>query len=470
MPGRPVGVGRVRVCVLPFPSLKVNTIVPPSPALTIGTGLSGLGVPSCVLLPYTVRPHRGAEKASSTLSGLPVSVPIRMFCRALTALIASPAAFASAASLSWVRVVSSATAGPVSPLGPCGPVSPFSPCGPVLPVAPVGALRALLTLRADRANGASVALVTFLAFEIAACDAVLQLLQTVGGFLSALVCVARTVSGLLCCGLCIGLGLLCGGGIGVHGIHQLLPCRGARFRHGAVLCAGVGTDTIPQVCAGDGLSAVAALKGDAPAPGLCGHAGGHGHIAVHHKRGGRVFAVRDVPKRPNGQPCPLAGCIDVQAVHTPVLGVAKAHQLLIARHFDDAIGCERYALLDHKLLLVDGRLLVCQRLFHHADSLFNHTVQHFIGDERLQPVRQCAAQRCKNLSLFLCALTAAHDAVLGDGHELQCPLLDVLLVAQPDGTNGQRGKADEHQYQCDGCGDKVKHCFHDLLLLSAGSC
>lgn len=100
-----------------------------------------------------------------------------------------------------------------------------------------GALRALLTLRADRANGASVALVTFLAFEIAACDAVLQLLQTVGGFLSALVCVARTVSGLLCCGLCIGLGLLCGGGIGVHGIHQLLPCRGARFRLGAVLCA-----------------------------------------------------------------------------------------------------------------------------------------------------------------------------------------------------------------------------------------
>ena len=41
---------------------------------------------------------------------------------------------------------------------------------------PRGALRALLTLRAVRADGASVALITFLAFEVAACNAVLQLL------------------------------------------------------------------------------------------------------------------------------------------------------------------------------------------------------------------------------------------------------------------------------------------------------
>lgn len=39
-----------------------------------------------------------------------------------------------------------------------------------------GALRALLALRADRADGASVALITFLAFEVTACNAVLQLL------------------------------------------------------------------------------------------------------------------------------------------------------------------------------------------------------------------------------------------------------------------------------------------------------
>ena len=185
-----------------------------------------------------------------------------------------------------------------------------------------------------------------LAFEVTACDAVLELLQTASGFLSALAGTARTgdcftggglgclcggfhlleslvpgrihslrgggllvtdgfqcvffggdgvrkslpglfgrCPGLLCCRLCLGLGLLCGGGIGVHGIHQLLPCRRARFRLCAILCAGVGADTIPQVCTSDGLCAVTAFKGDASAPGLCGHAGGHVHIAVHHQRG-----------------------------------------------------------------------------------------------------------------------------------------------------------------------------------------
>ena len=106
-----------------FP-VTFTAIVPPSPALTIGTGASGVGVPSCVLLPYTVRPHRGAGKASSTAIGLPVSVPTSTFCRAFTALIASPVAFASAASPSWVRVVSSATAGPGSPFSPLK--SPFA--------------------------------------------------------------------------------------------------------------------------------------------------------------------------------------------------------------------------------------------------------------------------------------------------------------------------------------------------------
>lgn len=127
MPGKPVGVGRVRVCVLPFPSLKVTVTLPPSPALTIGTGASGVGVPSCVLLPYTVRPHKGAGKASSTEIGLPVSLPMRTFCRAFTALIASPVAFASAASPSWVRVVSIIASLPSAPAGPGSPLSPFSP-------------------------------------------------------------------------------------------------------------------------------------------------------------------------------------------------------------------------------------------------------------------------------------------------------------------------------------------------------
>ena len=145
------------------------------------------------------------------------------------------------------------------------------------------------------------------------------------------------------CSLRVGLGLLCGGGIFVHGIHQLLPRGRVRFRHSAVLCAAVGADAISQVGAGHGLCAVAALKGNAAVAGLCGNAGGHIHRAVHHQRGCRVFAARDVPKGPDGQVLPLAGCGDSKSVHTPVFGVAKAHQLLIARHFDDAIGCERYA-------------------------------------------------------------------------------------------------------------------------------
>lgn len=101
----------------------------------------------------------------------------------------------------------------------------------------LNALWALLALRPSLALWASVTLVTLLAFEVSACNAVLQLLQTVSGFLSALVCIARTGGGFIGSRLRIGLGLLCGGGIGVHGIHQLLPCRGARFRLCAILCA-----------------------------------------------------------------------------------------------------------------------------------------------------------------------------------------------------------------------------------------
>ena len=173
------------------------------------------------------------------------------------------------------------------------------------------ALRAGLSFRALRAG------ITFFALKVTVCDAVFEILQVICGLLGALVCIARTggsftggglggfcrgfhlleslVPGcvhslrgggllvtdgfqcvlfggdgvreglpslfgrclsLLCGGLCIGLGLLCGGGIGVHGIHQLLPCRGARLRLGAVLCAAVSTHTVAQVCAGDGAGAI----------------------------------------------------------------------------------------------------------------------------------------------------------------------------------------------------------------------
>ena len=74
-----------------------------------------------------------------------------------------------------------------------------------------GALRATLTLRTDRTDGASVALVTLLAFEVSVCNAVLQLLQAVSGFLSALVCIARTGGGFTGSGLggfCRGFHLL----------------------------------------------------------------------------------------------------------------------------------------------------------------------------------------------------------------------------------------------------------------------
>ena len=129
-----------------------------------------------------------------------------------------------------------------------------------------------------------------LAFEITVCDAVFELLQAVSGLLGTLTSIGsacgsstgRRIS-LLCCRLCIGLGLLCGGGIGLHGIHQLLPCRGARFRICAVLRAGVGRHTVAQICTCHGAGAIASLEGDAAIAGLCGHAGGNGHRAVLHQ-------------------------------------------------------------------------------------------------------------------------------------------------------------------------------------------
>ena len=154
--------------------------------------------------------------------------------------------------------------------------------------------------------------------------------------------------GLLRFRLRVGLGLLCGGGIGVHGIHQLLPCRSARLGLCAVPRAGVGADTIPQVCAGDGLGAVAALKGDAAVAGLRGHAGGHIYIAANDQRGCRVFAVRDVPESPDGQPFPLAGGGDGKAVHAPVLGVAEGQCKCVPGQAYAAAGRQRDGKLDHK--------------------------------------------------------------------------------------------------------------------------
>ena len=159
--------------------------------------------------------------------------------------------------------------------------------------------------------------------------------------------VRKGLPGLLCCRLCIGLGLLCGGGIGVHGIHQLLPCRGARLRHSAVRRAAVGADTVPQVCASDGLGTVTALKGHTAGAGLCGHAGRHGHIAVRHQRGCRVFAVRNVPESPDSQAFPLAGCIDVQAVHALILSVPEGQRKCVPGQAYAAAGCQRDGELDH---------------------------------------------------------------------------------------------------------------------------
>ena len=72
MPGSAFGVCSVSVCDLFAPSDTVITTVPPSPALTIGTGAVGVGTPFCVLLPYTCSALSGfPASAFSHVTGLP---------------------------------------------------------------------------------------------------------------------------------------------------------------------------------------------------------------------------------------------------------------------------------------------------------------------------------------------------------------------------------------------------------------
>ena len=75
MPHSAFGVCSVSVCELFAPSDTVTTTVPPSPALTIGTGAVGSGTPFCVLLPYTCSVPNGFPPMHSvSVSGLPESV------------------------------------------------------------------------------------------------------------------------------------------------------------------------------------------------------------------------------------------------------------------------------------------------------------------------------------------------------------------------------------------------------------
>mgnify|MGYP000576901511 CR=1 FL=1 len=51
---------------------------------------------------------------------------------------------------------------------------------------------------------------------------------------------------------------------------------------------------------------------------------------------------------------------------------------------------------------------------------------------------------------FLCALAAAHDAVLGLAHEVIGQIFDQLLIAHADSADCQSHKADDDENDCDG--------------------
>ena len=149
-----------------------------------------------------------------------------------------------------------------------------------------------------------------------------RLCRTFGGFLCFCSSSFHALGGRLRIIFC----LLCRVSIGLCLAHKLLPCRSARLRHGAVLCAGVAAHFVPQVSACHGLFAVTALKGDASGAGLCRHARGHVHCAVLHKAACRVGSAGQMPKAPDGQPLPLTFGGDEQTVHALVFGVAQCHR------------------------------------------------------------------------------------------------------------------------------------------------
>ena len=104
--------------------------------------------------------------------------------------------------------------------------------------------------------------------------------------------------------------------------HQLLPCRSARRRQSAVLCAGVCGHPVAQVGTGEGTDAVAALEGDASFAGHCRDQRGHLHHPILHQRLGRA-AARRVPERPEGHPLPLVGGAHPQPVDAAIPAVAE---------------------------------------------------------------------------------------------------------------------------------------------------
>ena len=128
--------------------------------------------------------------------------------------------------------------------------------------------------------------------------------------------------------------------------HQLLPCRSARRRQSAVLCAGVCGHPVAQVGTGEGADAVAALEGDASFAGHCRDQRGHLHHSILHQRCGRA-AARRVPERPEGHPLPLVGGAHPQPVDAAVPAVAELQRIHAARRLYCAGGRKRELVFYH---------------------------------------------------------------------------------------------------------------------------
>ena len=128
--------------------------------------------------------------------------------------------------------------------------------------------------------------------------------------------------------------------------HQLLPCRSARRRQSAVLCAGVCGHPVAQVGTGEGADAVASLEGDVSFAGHCRDQRGHLHHPILHQRRGRA-AARRVPERPEGHPLPLVGGAHPQPVDAAVPAVAELQRIHAARRLYCAGGRKRELVFYH---------------------------------------------------------------------------------------------------------------------------
>ena len=150
-----------------------------------------------------------------------------------------------------------------------------------------------------------------------------------------------------------------------HLTHQLLPCRSARRRQSAVLCAGVCGHPVAQVGTGEGADAVAALEGDASFAGHCRDQRGHLHHPILHQRRGRA-AARRVPERPEGHPLPLVGGAHPQPVDAAVPAVAELQRIHAARRLYCAGGRKRKLVFYHpETSFLIRQMLFRQRRFCH---------------------------------------------------------------------------------------------------------